>query len=512
MKNIVVIFSLFFSSVLCLNADEIPRIQIENTEYVGSFDVDRNQFIFRGIPYAKPPINELRWMPPIPYKTEKTSIAAQSFKPACMQDNGNTNWYRNVAISLGNPISMVHKTPPISEDCLYLNIWSQSLDTEQKQPVMVWIHGGGNVNGYSHEPNYLGYNLAQKGVVVVSINFRLNALGYLPHPENPNSSGNYGLMDQLTALKWIKDNIIQFGGDPNNITLFGESSGAEDIAYLIASPAAQGLFQRAISQSGGFIDWVKKDEGLALGIEIQEKSGSESLAAMRNISAESIVKIRSSSDLYYKVSVDGDLIPDDPFKLYLDQNINNVDLLIGSTRNEYMMYGNPNITDQETTDWVEKTYPEDSKAILELMTNKEPVIAMDQLQTNRDYLCPSVFIARQLSKNGNNVYQYIFDKERQNSESIKAYHGAEIPYVFNTHDDWLPTDPMDLELTEIMMEYWVEFAKKGTPNSINNPTWKEFGDDENYQILDIPIQQSNKSEFEFCTLFIEQMRKRAFSD
>ena len=171
-----------------LNADEIPRIQIENTEYIGSFDDENNQYVFKGIPYAKPPIDELRWMPTVPYKTEKTALATQSFKEACMQDNGNTNWYRAVAISLGNPISMVHDKPSISENCLYLNIWSQSLFTEKKQPVMVWIHGGGNVNGYSHEPNYIGSNLAKKGVVVVSINFRLNALGYLPHPENTNSS------------------------------------------------------------------------------------------------------------------------------------------------------------------------------------------------------------------------------------------------------------------------------------------------------------------------------------
>ena len=512
MKPIFLILALFFNSIVFLNADEIPRIQIENTEYIGSFDDENNQYVFKGIPYAKPPIDELRWMPTVPYKTEKTALATQSFKEACMQDNGNTDWYRAVAISLGNPISMVHDKPIISEDCLYLNIWSQSLSTEKKQPVMVWIHGGGNVNGYSHEPNYIGSNLAQKGVVVVSINFRLNALGYLPHPENTNSSGNYGLMDQLTALEWIKNNIIKFGGDPNNITLFGESSGAEDIAYLIATPKAQGLFQRAISQSGGFADWVKRDEGLELGIEIQNKSGAESLASMKNISAADIVKMRSTSKLYFKGSVDGDIIPDDPFKLFLNQNINNVDLLIGTNKNEYLMYGDPNITEQEVTNWVETTYPENSETILNLMADKEPALAMDQLQSNRDYLCPSIFIARQLSKKGNNVYQYVFERKRENSESILAYHGAEIPYVFDTHDDWLLTDEMDRELTDIMMEYWVEFAKKGTPNSINNPTWKEFGEDENYQILDIPIQQSKKSEYEFCEILIEEMRKRAFSD
>ena len=173
------------------------------------------------------------------------------------------------------------------------------------------------------------------------------------------------------------------------------------------------------------------------------------------------------------------------------------------------MYIDENVTENDIDKLIERYYPEQKDTLVALLNLEDPRLAMDHLTTNQVTLCPSVFIARSLAKNGNNVYQYHFTRRREGSEKILSYHGAEIPYVFNTHDEWLPTNEDDIELTKAMMEYWTEFAKKGTPNSINNPTWKEFGIEENYLILDQTLENSNKLENEFCEIMIGEMVQRA---
>ncbi len=183
--------------------------------------------------------------------------------------------------------------------------------------------------------------------------------------------------------------------------------------------------------------------------------------------------------------------------------------MIGSNKNEDYMYIDEAITENHIHELIENYYPEHQNQLLSLLDLEDPRLAMDHLTTNQQTLCPSIFIARSLAKNGNNVYQYHFTRMREGSEKILSYHGAEIPYVFNTHDEWLPTNEDDAQLTEAMMEYWVEFAKKGTPNSINNPTWKEFGTEENYLILDLPLQNSSKLENKFCEIMIDELVQRA---
>ena len=279
------------------------------------------------------------------------------------------------------------------------------------------------------------------------------------------------------ALQWVKDHISSYGGDPENITYFGESAGGAHVSYLIASPKSRGLFKRGIIQSGAYnlFSWFSKNKALELGERTQAVLNAPDFQSMKNLSAESLLSASISLRHPYRPNIDGELIPKNLTQLLDEGSFNNVDLMIGNNKNEDYMYVDESVTESDINRLIESYYPEHQDKLLSLLDLEDPRLAMDHLTTNQVTLCPSVFIARSLAKNGNNVYQYHFTRMREGSEKILSYHGAEIPYVFNTHDEWLPTNEVDQQLTEAMMEYWVEFATKGTPNSINNPTWKEFG-------------------------------------
>ena len=510
-KYIVIISCLFFCSSAVAETSENSSVQIGKTKYIGAYNTENNQFIFRGIPYAKPPIGELRWKSPVPLSTDPKVINAQSFKPACMQDEYTTVWYQDVAELFDNPRTVFQHVDAVSEDCLYLNIWTNSLDQTSKKPVMVWVHGGADTGGWSYEPNYLGHHLASKDVVVVSINYRLNIFGFFAHPQMPNQTGNFGLEDEIMALQWVKDHIASYGGDPENITYFGESAGGAHVSYLITSPKGKGLFKRGIIQSGAYnlFNWISKDKAQELGLKTQTVLNAPNLETMKNLSAENLLSASIGLNHPYGPNIDGALIPNNLTKLFEEGSFNNVDLMIGSNKNEDYMYIDESVTENDINLLIGNYYPEHQDKILSMLDLENPRLAMDHLTTNQVTLCPSVFIARSLAKNENKVYQYHFTRMRDGSEKILSYHGAEIPYVFNTHDEWLPTNLVDWELTKIMVSYWVEFAKKGTPNSINNPTWKEFGAEENYLILDLPLENSAKLENEFCEIMIDEMVQRA---
>ena len=509
-KYIVIICCLFFYSPALTETSVTSSVHIGNIKYIGIYDTENNQFIFRGIPYAKPPIGELRWKSPVPLSKDPNVINAQSFKPACMQDEYTTVWYQDVAELFGNPRTVFQHVDAVSEDCLYLNIWTDSLDQTSKKPVMVWVHGGADTGGWSYEPNYLGHHLASKDVLVVSINYRLNIFGFFSHPEMSNQTGNFGLEDEILALQWVKDHISAFGGDPENITYFGESAGGAHVSYLIASPMGKGLFKRGIIQSGAYnlFNWTSKDDVEELGLKTQTVLNAPDLQTMKTLSAESILSASIGLNHPYGPNIDGALIPNNLTKLFDEGSFNNVDLMIGSKKNEDYMYIDESVTEKDINRLIENYYPEHQDKILSWLDLEDPRLAMDRLTTNQLTLCPSVFIARSMAKSGNKVYQYHFTRMREGSEKILSYHGAEIPYVFNTHDQWLPTNKDDQELTEAMIGYWVEFAKKGTPNSKKYPTWKEFGTEENYLILDLPLENSAKLENEFCEIMINEMLER----
>jgi para-nitrobenzyl esterase len=479
-----------------------PRAVVNDVVYEGHYlDDTRTSVVFRGIPYAQPPVGELRWKPPQSIRTsatprnEGTVVAADRFSAVCPQGDGNVEWYRTVAAAFASADASTVEQEPSSENCLYLNIWSTNFQQELKQPVMVWIHGGNNQTGWAFEPNYRGVNLAAQGVVVVSINYRLGLFGFLAHPllsaeSELGISGNYGLLDQIAALGWVTEHIDKFGGDPDRITLFGESAGAADIAYLILSPLAEGLFHRAISQSGGYLlnstRTLEQEEqmGARLVELMQIANDDRALATMRGRSMAEILSAGGefSATHSFDVNIDGKILPDRPARMLHLGNHGRVDLVIGSNANEWSMYVPTGLTYEQLLQSITENYGRDAEILKDLLHSSDAKAAMDQLYTSSEMLCTARYLATRMSRKNDNVYHYQFSRIRPGAggEKLKAYHGAEIPYVFDNHDSWLPTDAIDRELTEFMTGFWAEFAKTGDPNNNDLPIWPAFGPARNY--------------------------------
>ena len=505
-KILLITFFLFSWMITATELDK--QLTIGDVEYLGKYQTDSNTFIFRGIPYAEPPINNLRWKSPIPAK-KNINIDARQFKAACMQDRYNTDWYHNVIKAFGSDPSLFDHINSISEDCLYLNIWTKSLETSAKKAVMVWIHGGNDTAGWSYEPDYIGHNLANKDVVVVSIGYRLNIFGFFKHPNMNEQTGNFGLEDQILALKWIKKNIKYFGGDPNNITIFGESAGGAYVSYHLVSPASEGLFEKAIIQSGGYnlissYSLLDIQEAHNFAKKATDVISSNNFEALRNIDPNKLLDISKAMGYPFHPIIDGNLIQIEILDIYSSGDLNKVDLIIGSNKNEEYLYIDKELTLEDLIKQIVEMNPDKTGKIISLLDLSDIPLASDRLGTNQLTACPSIFIARQMTKSGNKVFQYLFSKQRLKSENILSYHGAEIPYVFGTHDVYLPTTNNDLKLTANMMNYWTQFAKTGNPNSNETDVyWDEFGDDQNYIILDTTIKTDKKMERELCDLIFQ---------
>ena len=501
----ILLTSFFLSSWMIAAIELDKQLTIRDVEYLGKYQTESKTFIFRGIPYAEPPINNLRWKSPIPAK-KNLKIDARQFKPACMQDRYNTDWYHNVIKAFGSDLSLFDHVNSISEDCLYLNIWTKSLETSARKPVMVWIHGGNDTAGWSYEPDYIGHNLSNKDVVVVSIGYRLNIFGFFRHPNMIKQTGNFGLEDQILSLQWLKENIEYFGGDPKNITIFGESAGGAHISYHLASPASEGLFEKAIIQSGGYnlispYSLLDIQDAHSLAKEATDIISPNNFEALRKIDSNKLLDASKAMGYPFHPIIDGDLIQKEILNIYSSGNLNKVDLIIGSNKNEEYLYIDKELSIEDLIKQITERNPGKADKIMSLLDLSDIPLASDRVGTNQLTACPSIFIARQMTKSGNKVYQYLFSKQRVNSENILSYHGAEIPYVFGTHDLYLPTTNKDQKLTASMMNYWTQFAKTGNPNSEDTDVfWSEFGDDENYIILDTTIKTDQKLERELCDL------------
>lgn len=497
-----------------------PIFEANGNTYQGRYSQDRGVQEFLGIPFAQAPIADLRWAPPAPIPSvsgqASLTVAATEFAPACLQGPHLANWYKNLVGSFGGD-GNTFPTPIFSEDCLYLNVWSPSVTARDKAPsplpVFVFIHGGSNKGGWSYEPNYLGEHLASQGMVVVSIAYRVGALGFFSHPEL--AQANFGLLDQIAGLKWIQENISGIGGDPNNITVAGESSGASNIAYLMASPLAKGLFQRAIHQSGGWAMYgtEHKSSDNKKGLELAEKafgsSADDDIEKLRKLSSEDLlIKI---NDVYRDHSFDpviDDYSVTQTFaKTAIAGQLSNVDLMIGSNANESRMYLSPDETiDNWIDDNISKSFPDVSRNDIKtnLAKDTQALEQLDQLATSFNYTCPSMSLAQAKASFGGQTWFYHFTKQRDGDLGAKmgSYHGAELPYVFNTHDDWLPTSEEDLALTESVMQYWVNFARTGNPNSVDLPEWHAYKDaNQPVQFLGLEIKSQIHPSANLCKLF-----------
>ncbi|MDP4245942.1 MAG: carboxylesterase family protein [Bacteroidota bacterium] len=456
------------------NAQPAP-VKVNEGNLQGTFE--NGLTVYKGIPFAAPPVGELRWRPPQPAAKWDGVRQANKFAPEPMQG--------------GNPVSGK------SEDCLYLNVWTPAKSPKDKTPVLVWIYGGGFNFGGTAEPTYNGEKLAKKGVVLVSIAYRVGQLGFLAHPElsaeSPNHvSGNYGLLDMIAALKWIKKNIAAFGGDPGKVTIFGESAGGIAVSMLCASPLAKGLFEGAISESGGSFGPTRTStfpgenmkslhDAEAAGEAYVKGGGYSSIASLRKVDADKLPAVRG---LAWPI-VDGWVIPDDQYTLYEAGKYNETPILVGYNSDEGASFSPPK-TPEDYIAAVNKRYEKFADELIAAYPPGTGTVA----KTARDLSRDAAFgwhtwswATLQADRGKSKVFYYYFDQHPEYPAGSPragygSTHGQEVAYVFGVLDPSSPqTGKTDLNISDAMGTYWTNFAKYGDPNGSGEPNWPPFSAD-----------------------------------
>ena len=461
-------FSLAASLMLALpvlsQAQQISKTVVEQGEIEGV--VHDGYVLYPAIPYAEAHVGDLRWKAPVPKKPWQGVYRAEKFAPQPPQP--------------GRGVS--------SEDCLYLSVQTPAKSKDDKLPVFVMIHGGAFLTG-----SYAGTqdSFVKEGIVYVSIEYRLGVLGFFSHPElskeSPNGvSGNQGILDQICALKWVHNNIAAFGGDPDNITIAGESAGGISVSILCASPMCKGLFKRAISESGSsfcpisdlrtdniFIGTAKGME--QNGLEFQKKMGAKNLKALRNLPVEKLVS-GTNMEEFWPV-VDGIAIADDQYKLYESGNYNDVDILIGTNSDEgWMFTRETSVEDFESH--IRGTFGDFADRLLAMYPVKTPAevhFALADIFRDGHFAWGTYAWANlQSAKSDKNVYLYYFD---QNSGGFMgsprgANHVAEMPFVYGWGTDRF--SDVEKSMSQIMSQYWINFVKTGNPNAPGLPFWTTY--------------------------------------
>ena len=485
-----------------------PVVLANGSEWQGSWDgPDGLVAAFKGVPFAAPPVGELRWRAPEePFHVSGRRVVTE-FPPACLQAASMTEWYAEVAAAFGAEPEVAPEPLSQSEDCLYLNIWSPELQPDALLPVMVYVHGGSNAGGWSYEPNYVGAALAAKGAVVVSIAYRLGPFGFFAHPALDNGAGepsaNFALLDIQAAFAWLRAHIAAFGGDPQRVTGFGESAGAFNLVDLLASSLDRSgtpmPFDRLISQSigGSLTERQILEQERELGAQLVRATGLQgevTARSLRGIPASALLEASRQlpSDHYFDAIIDGQVLKRSPLESLRAAEHITVDLIAGTNADEWYMYVDKEAGPTDLQRWLGENAPGLEDALLEEVGRETPVRrALDQLRTARNMLCPSRFLADIVNERGGRGWVYYFSRARPGAGGtvLGAYHGTELPYVFGTHDDWLPTATGDLDLTTGVMEYWLQFARRGDPNLPGQPAWPRYRDEVPAVLrLDVPIQ------------------------
>jgi para-nitrobenzyl esterase len=423
---------------------------------------------FKGIPYAAPPVGDLRWKEPQSPVAWKGVRDATKFCESCMQVRA----FNRLPTGPWTEEFMVQDS--ISEDCLFLNIWTPAISAADKLPVFVYIHGGGFSEGSGSIAVYDGEELAKKGIVVVNINYRLGIFGFFVHPEltaeSPNhASGNYGLLDQVAALKWVRDNIAAFGGDPGHVTIAGQSAGAMSVSSLIVSPLAKDLFHGAITESGssfiGFGNATKLADAEPNGIEFAKRKGASSLADLRAMSAADLMASDTTKPaLRFGTVLDGYFFTGSTNDIFDAGKQNDTPFITGMNADEVRYSG-------EKNDTYKKHYPSSSEDEAKIV---DKIAAQEQARLNA-YLWLE-YRAKTAKTNG---YVYYFDRGIPWPEhpEFGAFHTGEVPYVFNNLKMMnRPWTKVDTAVADQMSSYWVNFIKTGDPNGSGLPEWRAFSD------------------------------------
>jgi para-nitrobenzyl esterase len=477
-----------------MNNQKDPAVDTKSGKVEGSYE--GGQYVFKGIPYAAPPVGDLRWMPPQPVIPWKDGRPAKEFSPIAPQN-----------LMMGGFSAQAPQ--PQSEDCLYLNIWTPGLDNA-KRPVMVWIHGGAFIGGSGSDAMYESDKLLKRGnIVLVSINYRLGMLGFLRLKDVTGgkipATGNEGLLDQVQALEWVKDNIAAFGGDPKNITIFGESAGSVSIACLMVMPKSKGLFQKAIMESGVGSVSVPKEEANRCGELFLKVSGLNKAdgKAMRAFTPAQLLEMEMKIKMamtgpggiarvtsHYPV-IDGEVIPDVPNKLALKGAAKGIRSIIGTNLDEYTLFammdpGMPQLTEADLRKRLTAMLPGSGadklvevyrKALQKRGEPPTPANILIAISTDLMFRMPSIDLVEAQQKNNTPVYNYIFTWNSPAMGGVfKACHALEIGFVFGKYDDmFCGTGPEADKLSESMQEAWLAFAKTGNPSSKCAGDWPEYG-------------------------------------
>lgn len=477
------LFLFVFTALSAQNGGElsVAKVKISNGLISGIKGDKTDVLVFKGIPFAAPPVGDLRWKAPQPVQNWSGVKVCDKFGPNAMQ---------NKPVPKGVYVAefLIPVDGEISEDCLYLNVWTAAKRVNEKRPVIVYIHGGGFTEGSGSCPIYDGESMASKGVVFVTINYRLGIFGFFAHPEltaetSYKSSGNYAILDQIAALKWVKENIAAFGGDPSNVTVAGQSAGSMSVNAIAASPLAKGLFQRLIAESGASV--VKGSFGGSStlkdaenrGVESAKKAGASSLADLRKMSADELRQKISGGG---SVIVDGYVIPEPIPVLFEKGALADVPLLTGWNGDD-ALFSMPtkldaykqNLKTQFGKDaaTVEKLYP--------ATNDQEAALQTKNLSRDRGFGIQNYAWARMHSINGKSKsYLYFFDRkvpEEGGKQQYGAFHSGEITYAYDNHTKFKrPWTQGDYDLAKLMSSYWVNFAKTGNPNGKGLPEWPAY--------------------------------------
>jgi para-nitrobenzyl esterase len=463
------------------NAITAKSVKTSNGFISGTFNTRKNVLIFKGVPYASPPIGDLRWKEPQPAQVWTTTFKADHFGPSAMQA-------KPIPSEPFTKEFLIPENGAISEDCLYLNVWTGAKNSDEKRPVIVFIHGGAFLSGSGSVPLYDGEAIATKGAVFVTINYRVGIFGFFAHPEltkesKHHASGNYGILDQIAALKWVHNNIGAFGGDPENVTIAGQSAGGMSVSVLAASPLARGLFSKMISESGAMIvkgtfgGTTLLDTAEIKGAEFAKRSGAADIKALRNIPAE---KLQSMLTGFSGVIVDGFVLPEPITSAYAKGAYAALPLLTGYNHEDG--FGLPNVNLEDYKDYIVELFGDEASKALKMYpaaTNEEAAQSLQAISRDSFLGLQSYAWGRKQSETGkNNVFMYFFTRKIPGADgntTYGAFHSGELPYAYgNLGLLKRSLKKEDFKLSDLMVSYWLNFAKTGNPNGYGLPKWPAF--------------------------------------